>query len=547
MRTKDSVSPNKLRGGFYSPDVLVDLCIKRASELLGQKTNLRILEPSAGDGAFFRGIARSELYQDVDSVTAIELVEEEATKAEHTLHSYNIKGNVINENVLRWAQDDVRNFNLLLANPPYVRFQFISETDKQLAKNISSHFNINSRAVSNLWIPVFILSLGKLNEGGVFSVILPAEFLTGVSAGVIRNWILANATDMRIDLFKPGSFPSVLQEVLVLSGRKHSQDSARKDYSQKIQFHDHNGTERVWEHNIEPGTGTWTNYLLSPEENDIFSNVSSAVGIRKISDVAKFSVSTVTGANGYFCLSSAEVDKFDLWKWAVPMLSKARYSKGVIFNNNDRKIIEESGLPAWMLSFSSDKPSPENNNLAKEYLDIGEKKGINLRYKCRVRYPWYRVPIVPAGDLLLSKRSNFFPQVISNHAEVLTTDTIYRGQIFPGETINADDFTTVFHNSLTMLSAEILGRSFGGGVLELVPSEVNSLRIPIVPGAERHILDIDKISRESNNHDDLLTKTDELLTKFFPTLDKNTLSVLHDARNTLLSRRMQRTNSNFYS
>ncbi len=236
MRTKDSVSPNKLRGGFYSPDVLVDLCIKRASELLGQKTNLRILEPAAGDGAFFRGIARSELYQDVDSVTAIELVEEEAAKAEHTLHSYNIKGNVINENVLRWAQDDVRNFNLLLANPPYVRFQFISETDKQLAKTISSQFNINSRAVSNLWIPVFILSLGKLDEGGVFSVILPAEFLTGVSAGVIRNWILANATDMRIDLFKPGSFPSVLQEVLVLSGRKHSQDSARKDYSQKSSF-----------------------------------------------------------------------------------------------------------------------------------------------------------------------------------------------------------------------------------------------------------------------------------------------------------------------
>ncbi len=37
-----------------------------------------------------------------------------------------------------------------------------------------------------------------------------------------------------------------------------------------------------------------------------------------------------------------------------------------------------------MLSFSSDKPSPENNNLAKEYLDIGEKKvliyAINVVY-----------------------------------------------------------------------------------------------------------------------------------------------------------------------
>lgn len=544
MRTRQEVSGEKLRGGFYSPDVLVDMCVKRSATILAGRTEIRVLEPSAGDGAFLRGLARSELGPKTKYVEAVEILGGEAKKSTRALASLDLPGKVVHENVLLWSQSAAADFDLLLANPPYVRFQFISDEDKQRARSISSELGTAGSSVSNLWIPVFLLSLTKLRVGGAFSVILPTEFLTGVSASAVRNWLLANTSELTIDLFKPGSFPSVLQEVLILSGRKirpHEKPSI-------VQFQDHNGGTRAWSHSITAGAGTWTGYLLSPAQNRALADARSATQIRALGTLARFSVSTVTGANGYFCVNSNTVDNYGLAEWAIPMLPRTRYAKGLIFDSKDEHSLTELGLPAWMISFAADKTSPESRaGRARDYLKLGEAEGIDKRYKCRVRSPWYRVPVVPSGELLLSKRSNRFPRVISNHAGVVTTDTIYRGQMLSGAPITADDFTATFHNSLTMLSAEVEGRSFGGGVLELVPSEVSSLRVPVVPGAAKELKKLDKIARDSEDPEALIEATDKALSRLVPELDLKTLSALRAARMDLTDRRMQRTHTKFYS
>ncbi|GAA3761335.1 class I SAM-dependent methyltransferase [Streptomyces tremellae] len=542
MRTRDEVSDDKLRGGFYSPDVLVELCIRRSAELLDGRSDLRVLEPSAGDGAFLRGIGRNDIARRIQKIEAVEIFAEEAAKAADALDSTGLQGRVVNQNVLQWSQGRGPEFDWVLANPPYVRFQFISDEDKQRAKEISSGLGTAGTSVSNLWIPVFLLSLSKLRDGGVFSVILPTEFLTGISAGAVRNWLLANTTDLTVDLFEPGSFPSVLQEVLILSGRA----SKGATTPSTIRFYDHNGDTRSWSHVVSPAAGTWTNYLLLPDQNDALAAVQSISEVKRLSSVARFSVSTVTGANGYFCVNSAQVKAYDLEEWAIPLLPRSRHAEGLIFTGEEQQALAEAGQPAWLLSFAATKSSPEDHELAQQYLDEGVRLKIAQRFKCRVRVPWYRVPVVPAGGLLLSKRSNRYPRVISNHAKVVTTDTIYKGQILAGAPITADDFTAVFHNSLTMLSAEVEGRSFGGGVLELVPSEVNALQVPIVPGATSELAKLDEVSRTSDDPEALIEATDEALTRLVPALDAQTMSALSDARHTLMDRRLQRTHSKFY-
>ena len=254
MRTREQVSDEKLRGGFYSPDLLVDLCLERSRSLIGDRDGLRVLEPSAGDGAFLRGLKRNGLADKVEHIEAVELLEHEANKAAEALHSLQLPGRVLNKNVLDWSEDHGPEFDLVLANPPYVRFQFISEADKQKSKSVSSRLGTAGRSVSNLWIPVLLLSLAKLRDGGVFSIILPTEFLTGISAGSVRNWLIANASDLTIDLFKPGSFPAVLQEVLVLSGRI-TREKDQRDAT--ICFQDHNGGCDAWNvDKLPPHSGT---------------------------------------------------------------------------------------------------------------------------------------------------------------------------------------------------------------------------------------------------------------------------------------------------
>ncbi|WP_343834275.1 Eco57I restriction-modification methylase domain-containing protein [Glutamicibacter creatinolyticus] len=511
-------------------------------DLLNGRSNLRVLEPSAGDGAFLRGLGRIDLEHRIQFIEAVEILEAEASKAADELSSTGLPGRVVNENVLTWARGESSGFDWLLANPPYVRFQFISDQDKQRAREISADLGVAGTSVSNLWIPVFLLSLTKLRKGGVFSVILPTEFLTGTSAKNVRNWLLDNTTDLTIDLFKPGSFPSVLQEVLILSGRVSSKSTG----DSTIQFHDHNGGIRSWTHRASASAGTWTNYLLTPEQNTALTTIQSITSVCPLNNVARFSVSTVTGANGYFCVDSTQVVAYNLQEWAIPLLPRSRHAEGLIFTTEEQQSLAEAGITSWLLSFAATASSPEAHHMAKRYLDEGTAQGIDQRFKCRARTPWYRVPVVPSGDLLLSKRSNRFPRVISNHAKVVTTDTIYKGQILPGSPINADDFTATFHNSLTMLSAEVEGRSFGGGVLELVPSEVNALQVPVIPGAASELAKLDKISRTAGDPEALIEATDEILTRSVPELDEQMMNALSEARHALMERRLQRTYSKFY-
>ena len=63
-----------------------------------------------------------------------------------------------------------------------------------------------------------------------------------------------------------------------------------------------------------------------------------------------------------------------------------------------------------------------------------------------------------------------------NEAQTTSTDTIHRVRIKDGTNIH--QLATIFFNSLTLAWAEVCGRSYGGGVLELEPREAEELPIP---------------------------------------------------------------------
>jgi adenine-specific DNA-methyltransferase len=67
-----------------------------------------------------------------------------------------------------------------------------------------------------------------------------------------------------------------------------------------------------------------------------------------------------------------------------------------------------------------------------------------------------------------------------------------------------------FLNSLTFAFAEIIGRSYGGGVLELEPNEAEKLLLPL-GGADR--LDVDELDRllRAGNISAVLDITDRVL------------------------------------
>lgn len=543
MRTRESVSDAKLRGGFYSSDLLVDLCLDRVSELIGAGEHLRALEPAAGDGAFIRGLDRHALGSRIEWCQAVELVSSEAARCAEAVADAQFVGAVANEDVLAWNERSLDRFDLALGNPPFVRYQFLPAASRQRGTVLAAQLGVPGTAVSNLWIPVFLLSLDRLVIGGAFSMILPTEFLTGVSAARVRAWLIANTSDLQIDLFAPDSFPAVLQEVLVLTGRRAEHGRRRKA---RVTFRDHNGGSHQWEHEVSDDAKTWTGFLLSPAKIDAFNQSSCLPSIRRLGDIARFSVSTVTGANNYFCVTDSTKDAYDLSRWALPLLPRTRYAPGLDFKPEDHAALVSGEQPAWLLSFSAGRETPTSKQNPSRYLADGELRQLHTRYKTRIRDPWYRVPVVPPGDLLMSKRSHRYPRVLLNSAGVVTTDTIYRGSVLPGTGLTGGDVAAAFHNSLTLLSVEICGRSFGGGVLELVPSEISSLAIPIGGTASQQLPNLDAASRVMTNEEELVEATDGFLREWVPEISAPTLQLIQEARLELASRRLQRAHGEFF-
>lgn len=538
MRTRDEVTADKLRGGFYTPDGLVDICIARIASLTRGRSGLRLIEPSAGDGAFIRGVARSSIGDRVEHIEAVELIESEARKSGAALCEAGIGGRVATCSAIEWAVNSDARFDAAIGNPPFVRFQFVTKEDRALADQLSHHLGISFAGVSNLWLPVLLGTLNRLHRGGAFAFVIPAECFTGISAGALRSWLVHNTGSLRFDLFAPGSFPGVLQEVVVLSGTRVEANPGPVGCT--ITEHPRTGRPTSAKHVIRSGREPWTRFLLKKEQLDAFEEAAHLTVVSKLGVLARFEVAAVTGANEYFSVNSATLEEFSLQPWSRALLPRIRHAVGLRYTESDHAQADAAGARVHLLDFACDRPDPEKPAKPAAYLRAGTEAELHLRYKCRIREPWYRVPFIRAGELMLSKRSHHYPRVVMNDVGVVTTDTIYRGTTRGRVIGHADDFTASFHNSLTLLSAELEGRSFGGGVLELVPSEVARLLVPFIPGFGAELDRLDAVARAAGDSQDLVDETDRLLIKADVGLNQVLIEQLVSARTALLQRRLER-------
>jgi adenine-specific DNA-methyltransferase len=539
MRTRTEVTPDKLRGGYYTPHALVEFCLQRAAPLLSGDTPVTMLEPSAGDGAFVRGIARtrSGVGDRISSIHAIEIVPEEAAKTELSLRSSGLSGRVERMSVLQWAAETDEWFGLVVGNPPFVRYQFVPEADKAAIGRIGERLGVTFGGVANLWIPVLLGSLARLQPNGVLALVLPTECFTGSSARIVREWLTREVDDLSFDLFPPGSFPGVLQEVAVVSGRRSPTPKADA-CDVRIIEHGTRGTRKSWLYRPKQGERNWTRSLLDPSHLQAVNEACTLPTVTRLDAIARIEVSIVTGANDFFCVGDETVSRYDLQRWTRPLLARSRHSPGLVFDSDDHAVARAAGASGWLLDFDARAPDPVRFPATRAYLGRGVERGIPDRYKCRIRDPWYRVPSIRTGSLMLSKRSHLYPRLLMNRAGVFTTDTIYRGDVLAKGDLTGLDLVAAFHCSLTLLTVELEGRSFGGGVLEMVPSEISRLAIVVAAGLGRHVPSLDRIAR-SGEPEDLVHETDELLIRN-RLLPRDLIEVLAEARYALMNRRLQR-------
>jgi adenine-specific DNA-methyltransferase len=533
-------SEQKLRGGFYTEAPIASFLVK----WIKRSKPLSLLEPSCGDGAFLNAIEEQHITS-IKQILACELNEEEAEKAAVRTE---LPVQVLNTDFLRWYLSQAQNekgFDAVVGNPPFIRYQYLPNEQQLLAEKIFTQLKLPFTKHTNAWVPFVLASIKLLRPGGRIAMVIPSEILHIPHAQSLRRYLAEQCS--RILLLDPEEiwFRNTLQgTVLLLAEKKRDLSEKGKgvaitpvksrnmlsidpeDYFQNATYT--NGIT------IE---GKWMPVFLSLRERTLLSQLKERDEIKKFTEIASVDVGIVTGANKFFLVPDSTVNEFGLQRWAHPMFGRSDHVQGLVYFEKDHKANKINGLPANFLWFQEEELENLPANV-KEYLAIGLIQKLHTRFKCRTRKLWYKVPSVYSAPIAMLKRAHHYPRLVLNSADAYTTDTAYRIQPLG---IKPEALVLGFVNSLTCLTAEMEGRHYGGGVLELVPSEIERLLVPVIKATATELAAADRRFRLVNDDSEFLRTQDAFvlgrigLTKADQELLHNAWIKLRDRRHRLPS------------
>ena len=506
MQLIKEASKEKLRGGFYTPEPIASFVLKWAFN--GNK-QLDILEPSCGDGVFLEEIQKGGY--EYNSVTAIEFDEIEAEKSKKIGLD---KAKVINADFHDFCINTNQKFDLVVGNPPYIRYQYFDREQQEFASNIFDKAKLKYSKLTNAWVSFVVGSSLLLKEEGKIGFVLPAEILQVSYAQPLREFLAHFYNKINIVSFEKLVFPDIQQEVVLLLCEKNK---SKTHLIEHLELKDAEELEKLDvsklkspKKKIDFKSNKWTFYFLEQNEIDFLEKLQNDKIIPRIKEYAQVEVGITTGSNPFFTVPLSVVQFYNLEKYAKPLVGRSVQVPSAIFTEKDWIKNRNSEARTHFLSFP--KMDELNGSVgARDYIAWGEENEIHKGYKCRIRDEWQIVPSQRISDALFIRRNNKYPKLIINEAEAFTTDTMHRVTV--KEKANIKALTASYYNSLSFAFAEICGRSHGGGVLELMPNEVERILLPYNENNAELLPVIDKMIREKKDISELLKITNEKILK----------------------------------
>lgn len=532
MQLIENASAEKLRGAYYTPEDIARFILKWG---INGSTSSDILEPSCGDGIFLECLYKEQA--SFGSVTGVEFEEGEAKKAAAIGLE---RSRVVNADFHRFCLDSEDRYDLIVGNPPYIRYQYYDTSQQILADQIFKNAGLKRTKLTNAWVTFVVGCCLLLKDKGKLGFVVPSELLQVKYAQQLRKYLSSFFNKINIISFEDLVFDDIQQEVVLLLCEKNGTDEHLIEH---IEVKD---ADDLW--NLDPGrlkfptkkidfhTDKWTYYFLDKEELDLLEKIRN-LHVATISKYADVEVGITTGANDYFTVPQSIVNLYQLNEFARPMVGRSVQVNSLRFTEQDWQNNVNAGAKAFLLVFPPEAHINGNDGV-KAYLSSGENEGVNKGYKTSIRDYWYVIPSIRQSDALFLRRNNMFPKFVLNEVGAYTTDTMHRVFIHPG--INKQAFVASYYNSLSFAYAEILGRNFGGGCLELMPSEVGGIILPYNHTNEHLFERIDQMLREKKTADEILDVTDEVILHKGLGLSKEETLLCRSIWHKIMGRRLSR-------
>lgn len=477
----DTPELRKGRGAFFTPpemsEFLVDWAVRKSAD--------RVLEPSCGEASFLipagqrlRGLhrrSRAKTPPPVGELHGVEVHRASAKEAGRLLSAEGFESEIRVRDFFDLKPEPA--YDVVIGNPPYVRYQnFEGEArEKALAAALAQGVRLNQLASS--WAAFTVHATSFLKPGGRLGLVLPAELLTVKYAQPVRRYLLDRFASVRLVMFEKLVFPGVLEEVVLLLAEGDGG-------TERIEVYKADGIdclrkleERRWT-GFAPEVGDkWTPALLTAKSFSAYQRLTGGATFCELRDWGNTYLGSVTGNNGYFAVTEDTVREFRLPESALLKISPpgSKHLQGLGYSSTAWKKTLEAGAASYLFY----PPDGRLGAGVQRYIESGEAGDVPRAYKCRVRSPWWRVPLVPVADILFTYMNHDRPRLITNGAKVHHLNSIYGVALKPElRKLGASLLPIAALNSASLLGAEIVGRSYGGGLLKLEPREADRMPVP---------------------------------------------------------------------
>lgn len=488
---KTQAERNRL-GQFATPAPLAHDILEYAATLFPPSEGIHFLDPAIGTGSFYSALRAVFPAGRVAEAIGFEIDPQYAAAA-NIWKNFGLKVKLLD---FTQAKPSAR-FNLVICNPPYVRHHHLESDEKnrlQLQTRQASGMKINGLA--GLYCYFLGLSHAWMTEGGVAGWLIPSEFMDVNYGLAVKRYLHDRVTLLQIHRFDPNDvqFPDALVSSAVVWFRK---SPPPPDHAVNLTF---GGTlfapriSRFVSLRDLAGEPKWTRFPAIA--------VTSRSDVPTLSDFFEIKRGLATGHNGFFILSEDVIASRGL-PIAVfrPILPSPRYVP------EDEIMADAEGNPKIeRRRFLLDTRLAEDEIKRRfpalyVYLEQGKADGLNKRYLCQHRSPWYsqeRRPPAPMACTYLGRgnvKSGRPFRFILNHSRATVANVylaMYPTPILARAMSRDSGLIRRIWKALNALTPERLlreGRVYGGGLHKLEPGELAKVPVPeiadLLPDGER--------------------------------------------------------------
>jgi len=374
----------------------------------------------------------------------------------------------------------VQEFDVVLGNPPYISHHNMTITQKENAHAILNETSYKLSTKASLWAYFVIHAINFVKKGGRMAWVLPGSFLNSKYGNDVHSILVNNFENISSIVLNERIFLSEGAEersIIVLC-----EDKGVKS-KHGIQIHYANSISSLYDcicSNILDATdadcrGKATYRLLSIESRQVLDQLFMRNELCALGDFANIKIGIVTGDNQFFIVNKQVANMHQLSSSLLkPIVSKFRMISGLTLTENDINNGVISGAKCLLVDTTKMR---KNSRTLLAYLDSYPKEKLEMNKTFSKRKIWHRADDGRIPDAFLSYMQHNGPRLALNKAGTTCTNSVHR-VYFKNISKHIQKIAAISClSTLTQISAEIEGRSYGSGVLKQEPSEAREIKI----------------------------------------------------------------------